>query len=202
MLVTRTSPSWPLPRAEFHPSNLWICAALKSKSVDQIRAEQVYLIKWPLSVHSMYSYWVAFFDAQQLLRCAPLQHRLEDLKRDSASFIKHWEEIPAPEYKSNKPTDWWESCERSYSQLMLFWSVRIHCWCKLIMAGRKTVLAPEYTCIFLLSRWPVKPADSSGTSQKSDSFSALRQNSEHQGRGNSWEGKGGFVTDTVPFVSK
>lgn len=58
---------------------------------------------------------------------------------------------------------------------MLFCSVRIHCWCKLIMAGREMVLVPEYTCIFLLSRCPVKTADSSDKSQKFDSFSTLRQ---------------------------
>lgn len=62
-----------------------------------------------------------------------------------------------------------------YSQLMLFCSVRMHCWCKLIIDGRKMVLAPEYTCIFLLSRCPVNMADSSEPSQKSDSFVTLGQ---------------------------
>lgn len=62
-----------------------------------------------------------------------------------------------------------------YSQLMLFCSVRMHCWCKLIIDGRKMVLAPEYTCIFLLSRCPVNMADSSEPSQQSDSFVTLGQ---------------------------
>lgn len=57
---------------------------------------------------------------------------------------------------------------------MLFCSVRIHCWCKLIMVGRKTVFAPEYTCIFLLSLCPGKTAGSSEISQKSGSLSTLK----------------------------
>lgn len=77
----------------------------------------------------------------------------------------HFQCEPHAGRPTRPPTKTW-----IYSQLMLFCSVRTHCWCKLIIDGRKMVLAPEYTCIFLLSRWPVKTADSSEASQKSDSF--------------------------------
>ena len=62
---------------------------------------------------------------------------------------------------------------RRHSLSMLFWRARMHCWYKLIMLGRKALLFPEYTCIFLLQRWPVKcfsPASSN------DSFSTVKKN--------------------------
>lgn len=92
--------------------------------------------------------------------------------------------FPAPKYTSTTNQSlvcvWGGGLPGLYSQLMLFWSVRIHCWYKLSIAGRKTVLAPEYTCIFLLSRWPLKTADSSGVSEKSGSFSTLKPKADEE----------------------
>lgn len=80
------------------------------------------------------------------------------------------------ENESSHPTAQWhpKACFH-HSRLMLFCSVRIHCWCKDIMVGREVVFAPEYTCIFLLSLCPGKTAGSSGTSQKPGSLSTLKQ---------------------------
>lgn len=117
------------------------------------------------------SYRVKFFNPKQLIWCTPLQYGLQDLKWDTSGIVEHWENIVTyvniyMYYLTLK-----DETVGLHSQLMLFWSARMHCLYKLIMLGRK-VLFPEYTCIFLFSRWPVK-CGSPGPSH--NSFSTVKR---------------------------